>query len=300
MGMDAEKHAVVLSGGGGFGAFEVGVLRALAGGKSPSTGGVPLKAEIFPGTSLGAYNAAALTSKGQLDDQAAVAHLEELWLNRIAGTLTENGVLRIRGNPLSIFRSDLLRDPMRPVMEASSDALFLGREAAKRLTYFMRSQESLARRAMEMFDIGQLICMDPLERLVRDTISLDELRQSNKILKIAATNWLTGALRIFVHDPARLGQAWKEEEEEEITDATWPEAVLASTAIPGIFPAVRIEGARYVDGGVVMNTPLRPAIDAGATVIHLIAVTMEGNDIPLNAAPPNTAEIIARLLHLVV
>ena len=45
---------------------------------------------------------------------------------------------------------------------------------------------------------------------------------------------------------------------------------MASTAIPGVFPPVRIDKSIYVDGGVVENTPLNPAIRAGATKLHAI------------------------------
>ena len=52
------RQAVVLSGGGANGAYEVGVLLALCEGASPATDYVPLSAEIYTGTSVGAYNVA--------------------------------------------------------------------------------------------------------------------------------------------------------------------------------------------------------------------------------------------------
>jgi NTE family protein len=54
-------------------------------------------------------------------------------------------------------------------------------------------------------------------------------------------------------------------------EASLPEAVLASTAIPGVFPPVRIDGRHYVDGGVVTATSLDLASDAGCDVILCIA-----------------------------
>ena len=36
--------------------------------------------------------------------------------------------------------------------------------------------------------------------------------------------------------------------------------LLASTAVPLLFPAVRVDGNEYVDAGLVANTPLRPAL----------------------------------------
>lgn len=53
---------------------------------------------------------------------------------------------------------------------------------------------------------------------------------------------------------------------EEVVLSTGPviEAVLASTAIPGVFPAVRLNGRDLVDGGVSSNTPIGAAIALGA------------------------------------
>ena len=54
-------------------------------------------------------------------------------------------------------------------------------------------------------------------------------------------------------------------------DAPLPDAVLASTAIPGVFPPVRINGEQYVDGGVVSATSLDLAVEAGCEAILCIA-----------------------------
>lgn len=53
--------------------------------------------------------------------------------------------------------------------------------------------------------------------------------------------------------------------------AALPDAVLASTAIPGVFPPVRIDGRQYVDGGIVSATSLDLAVEAGCTSIICVA-----------------------------
>jgi NTE family protein len=53
--------------------------------------------------------------------------------------------------------------------------------------------------------------------------------------------------------------------------APLPDAVLASTAIPGVFPAVRIGDRHYVDGGANSATSLDLAADAGCDAILCIA-----------------------------
>lgn len=49
-------------------------------------------------------------------------------------------------------------------------------------------------------------------------------------------------------------------------------ALLASTAIPGVFPPVTIGHREYVDGGVANHTPLTVAVELGATKIYVLPV----------------------------
>lgn len=48
------------------------------------------------------------------------------------------------------------------------------------------------------------------------------------------------------------------------------DALLASTALPGVFPPVVIDGRPLVDGGVAADTPIRQAEDLGATVTYVL------------------------------
>jgi NTE family protein len=48
------------------------------------------------------------------------------------------------------------------------------------------------------------------------------------------------------------------------------EAILASTAIPGIFPPVEIDGDPLIDGAVAANTPLRLALELGASRVIIL------------------------------
>lgn len=48
-------------------------------------------------------------------------------------------------------------------------------------------------------------------------------------------------------------------------------AILASAAIPGLFPSVEIEGRTFIDGGIVDNTPISKAIEAGATEVWVLS-----------------------------
>lgn len=48
------------------------------------------------------------------------------------------------------------------------------------------------------------------------------------------------------------------------------DAILASATIPGVLPPVKVDGRTLMDGGVVNNTPISNAIDAGATLIYVL------------------------------
>jgi NTE family protein len=72
-------------------------------------------------------------------------------------------------------------------------------------------------------------------------------------------------------------------------------ALLASTAIPGVFPTVRINDREHLDGGVVENTPLNIAIDDGAREILAISLMAGGER---EQPPAGFGELIARTLQL--
>lgn len=73
---------------------------------------------------------------------------------------------------------------------------------------------------------------------------------------------------------------------EDAPPASLPEAVLASTAIPGVFPPVRIGDRQYVDGGIVSGTSLDLAADAGCTSILCVAPLGYRIDDPTLARDP--------------
>lgn len=72
-------------------------------------------------------------------------------------------------------------------------------------------------------------------------------------------------------------------------------ALLASTAIPGLFPSVRIDDREHLDGGVVDNTPLDIAVNDGAK--EILAISLMGGG-EYEAAPRSLPELIARTLQL--
>ncbi len=56
------------------------------------------------------------------------------------------------------------------------------------------------------------------------------------------------------------------------SDGLLVDAILASSAVPGLLPPVEIDGEHFLDGGLVASIPLDRAIDLGATVIYVLQV----------------------------
>lgn len=90
-----------------------------------------------------------------------------------------------------------------------------------------------------------------LRDIITEGYPLERLEEATIPLEVVATSLTDGGERWFTHGPAA-------------------EAILASAAMPAIFPPVEIDGERYIDGGVVNNVPIQRAIDAGATRIVVL------------------------------
>jgi len=268
------------------GAYEVGVVRALFEGASPATGGVPLAPRIFTGTSVGAYNAAFLAQSAG-GGAGGARRLEEIWRQRVANTPTScgNGVYRLRADPLRWLEPGCLAHPVDNLLATAGDAVFWARYGLVRGLNFLTADEPLRVRFAELFDFGAVFSEAPLLELIVDTLDLGRLAASPAELWVAATNWHLGDVRVFGKEQMLAGVGLA--------------AVQASTAIPGIFPPVPIDGQPYVDGGLVMNTPIKPAIDAGADVLHVVYVDPRVADIP---APdlPNTADAFYRIYVIAI
>lgn len=73
-------------------------------------------------------------------------------------------------------------------------------------------------------------------------------------------------------------------------------ALLASTAIPGIFPPVTIGHREYVDGGVANHTPITAAIELGASTIYVLPIGYPW----LNREPTNALGMAVHALARVV
>ena len=115
---------------------------------------------------------------------------------------------------------------------------------------------------------------DGLRRLLEAHLPFRDLERAAVPLHVVATDVLGGATVRLSSGPA-------------------VEAVLASCAIPAAFPPARIDGRHLMDGAVASNTPVRSAIELGAT---RLVVLPTGYACALEA-PPSRA--IAIMLHAI-
>src|SRR5262245_48806431 len=225
------------------------------------TGGEPIEPTVYTGTSVGAFNAAFLASRPGATAAHTLHALEEIWTGTIASTATrENGVMRFRGNPLEFMDVDLLLiDPLMPLRRMAEDGAFFAKTAIDRGEMFLASHERLTRRLIQAVDFSVFISTEKLHQLVRTHIDLAQIRANKKQgLVVAATNWEKGEVQLF----GNLQPTGVFEGLSELDDKIGHLAILASAAIPGVFPPVEIYHTKYVDGGFLLNTPLAASLSA--------------------------------------
>jgi NTE family protein len=74
-------------------------------------------------------------------------------------------------------------------------------------------------------------------------------------------------------------------------------AVLASTAIPGVYPAIEFEGSVLVDGGVCNNTPISDAAELGANKIYVLPT---GFTCHLPTPPSGAIPMLVHAINLLI
>jgi len=185
-------RAFVLGGGGNRGAYEVGMLEALA-----ERGIWP---DVVVGTSIGAVNGAALAADPTLD---GVHHLAERW-EALEDT-----------NPFSVS-----------VWRGTTTAIRSG---------------------------THVLAPEPAERFVRDLVGVDTFEELVVPFHCVAACIETSTETWFDRGPL-VGP------------------VMASSALPGVFPPRRVGDRHYFDGGLVNSIPVERAIELGAEELYVLQV----------------------------
>lgn len=223
---------VVLSGGGARGAYQVGVLRYL--GRRLGDRRPP----ILTGVSAGAINAGFLAShRGDLD--AATRDLKEKWVE-----------LRTR----DVMRSD-------PLTMFWIAARWLATLASGGFRLAPKARSLVDNRPLRQYLTGMV---DP----GRIQANIDEGRL--RAAAVSATSYHTGRTVTFVQGEPELTM-WRRPQREARREHLTLDHVMASAAIPLLFPAEEIEDCYYGDGSVRQTAPLAPAIHLGARRILAVS-----------------------------
>ncbi len=152
-----------------------------------------------------------------------------------------------------------------------------------------------------------LLDVRPLARFLRELVDFEGIDHNIeagrlKALALSATSYATGETVTFVHGRPDA-PIWQRAQRIAVRERVSVTHVLASCAIPIIFPAVRLDGGFYGDGSVRQTAPLSPAIHLGARRILAIGMrantTIAGEPAWRGQDYPSPAQVAALLLHSV-
>ncbi|HEX2875478.1 MAG TPA: patatin-like phospholipase family protein [Polyangiaceae bacterium] len=227
--------ALVLSGGGMRGAYEVGVVAGLV----EVLDGEPDQAapfNIFAGTSVGAINASYFAANADSHDHR-VERLVDTWQS-----LRLDDHARVR--PLGLA-------PLPEAFKRWAKPKLLGKSL-------------LDTRAVEV--------------LVRRTVDWDRMHANVdagivRAVMVAALHVVSGRTTVFTEGaPGVRIENTRDERRVSAFERITADHVLASAAIPLLFPTRKLGEHYYCDGGLRFNTPIAPAIRAGAERLVVVSV----------------------------
>lgn len=259
--------AVVLAGGGPRGAYEAGVLSVLL--PALETGG--MRADVFVGSSSGAINAAGFAALSHLGAAASSAAVLDLWREVHAAT---------------VFRS-----PLRAAWTAGT------------------AKAPGGRRAGGLLDTSPLL--GTFDRMI-DWKSLHANVESGGIaaVGVVATPSSTRDSTVFVETAPGVACPAPDTRRaiSYLPTTLGARHIVASAAMPVVFPAAEVTDPAaaagwYFDGGVRLNTPIKPAIALGAERILVVATSPAhpGPAAPGGPTPPpgiaaGAAEVLYAIL----
>jgi NTE family protein len=261
-----DELAIVLSGGGARAAYQVGLLRCLARHRPE------LRFPVITGVSAGGINAAFLAS-----DRGSLAHAAER-LHQLWTALTVEDVFKV-------------------------DAPSLGKNLAAWGTRLVSGGLRGAPRVRGLVDTS------PLRQLLRRELGTvdneipgieDNLARGRlKAVALTALSYSTGQTLTWVD--GRDIRTWDRPSRRAVSTRLTVDHVMASAALPILFPAVRVGRHWHGDGGVRLSAPLSPALHLGARRVLAVSTryqkTMAEADRPQIDGYPPPAQILGHLLN---
>ena len=254
---------LILPGGGARGAYQVGVLKAL----TDMLPGSPLPFPVISGISAGAINAGVLASHAE-DFPHAVARLEHFW-----------GGLRCE----QVYRTGWRHN----------------------LTTGLHWLAAMTLGGLGVANPRSLLDNRPLAELLERELDTEKLtanidRGRLHTLVITASGYATNrAVNFFQADPAV--EEWTATRQIGRRAAIDHRHLLASAALPLVFPAQRLGQEYYGDGGLRQTSPLEPSLRLGVDRLLIIGTRDEMPDPePVEAMDyPSLGEIGGYLLDVI-
>jgi len=259
------KNALVLTGGGARAAYQVGVLSAIA-KFVPRNHGIPFP--IICGTSAGAINTTALACYASCF-HLGVKKLEWVWKNI---------------NTSRIYHSDSMR---------VFSHLSKGMLASFQADYANKSSRSLLNNA-------------PLRDLLNMVIDFKRIDANIlggylSAVSVTASSYSNGDSISFYQSEESISPWFRAKRHGEPCQIN-SEHLMASAAIPLVFPSIKIRQEHYGDGSIHQLSPLSPAIHLGGENLFIVGVEQPKE--PLhnnenNPHPPTAATVAGHLLDTI-
>lgn len=260
MSGEARKLGLVLSGGGAKGAYQVGVVKALA--------HFGIEPQVIAGTSIGALNGAVVAGSDSMEE--AAERLTRVWLGLSSDKVIKVDKSAFRYVALAALHLALAdAAPSDPSVPSRTNSLVLKIEK-------MLKGESL--RYFRLLDSG------PLENILSDALDCERLFSEaarDLYIGLFPATETTGITHFddLIKDIWRYIRAKEKSVFIRLQDYPRGEAIrilMASAAIPLAFKPIQIGDRLFRDGGIGRrhqgqgNTPIEPLIEAGCT--HAVVV----------------------------
>jgi NTE family protein len=268
--LSESKFALVLSGGGARGAYEAGVMYFIR-TRLPKEISDATLFRVYSGTSVGAINTAFLAATAE-DPHYQGSRLRALWQN-----LTSADIYRADTRALAGF---LVKSSL---MTATS---VFG------LTSYLTGKGAGEGNG-NPFPFRSILDTTPFVHYLRRNVLWGALHRNveRRIIDgvtISATHMLSGRLAMFLEKHPDV--VYQSGGHYPIPCSLSAKHILASAAIPVIFPIIRIEGQYFGDGSLQQNTPMSPPIHLGADRLLVISLHRKESLGPVPVLAPGTKE----------
>jgi len=257
------KHGLLLTGGGARAAYQVGALKAIS-EFYPRNHGAPFK--IITGTSAGAINSCAIACYASCF-RLGVKKLEYIWKNFHAEHVFQCEFKEISSHLAHLF-SDKFKSPH---VDRQPISLFNNRPLQHLLERYLD---------MSRIDLN-------IHRGYLDAIS------------VTASDYTSGDSISFFQAESHI-EDWQRARRSGRRAVLNCHHLLASSAIPLVFPCSQIGQDYYGDGSVHQLSPLSPAIHLGAEKLFVIGVEQPVVNTPQACRQtPSGADIAGHLLDTI-